>query len=216
MTTHSDWLVFDLGGVLVDVAPLQATLAAFAELSATPAAQRLAPLLRERFGARPWSPAERLQVGELDFSAFHAELNPHLERPLDRATLITAMESMLLGIKHDTETVLARLAGRFKLACYSNTNPIHWRYMQTHYGFFGYFQRRFASQELGRAKPDTAGYTQVSDSLGAKPGQCLLIDDRQANVLGARQAGWQAIHFESAERLVVDLEARGIAAGALS
>ncbi|WP_423823628.1 HAD-IA family hydrolase [Salinisphaera sp. SPP-AMP-43] len=212
MTTYHDWLVFDLGGVLVEVAAQQTTLDAFATLSATPP-ERLAPLLRERFGARPWSAAERLQVGELDFSSFHAELNQHLVRPLEPATLVAAMESMLQGVKRDTEAVLAQLAGCVNLACYSNTNAIHWRYMQTHYGFFGYFQRRFASQELGRAKPDLAGYEQVCDGLSVEPSRCVLIDDRQANVAGARQAGWQAIHFESAQQLAADLKARGIAAG---
>ena len=71
MTDSIDWLVFDLGGVLVDVAPPADTLTDLAARSDT-AVERLAPLLRERFTARPFSLAERFQVGELDARAFHA------------------------------------------------------------------------------------------------------------------------------------------------
>lgn len=207
------WLVFDLGGVLVDVAPAEVTLAALARRSETSEA-RLEPLLRERFVDTPYSLAERFQIGALDEAGFHAALNDSLDRPLDYSTLIAEIEAMLLGEKRDTVALLARLAAAHRIACYSNTNATHWRYMLRQFGFFAYIERAFASQELGVAKPDPRGFAHIAAALDVAPAGCLLIDDRQINVDGARAAGWQAIQFTDAATLERDLATRGINVGA--
>lgn len=205
------WLVFDLGGVLVDVAPPDRTFADLAARSDT-SAERLASLLRERFTQQPFSLAERFQTGELDEQAFHAALNRELKTPLSFAELTAALEAMLLGERRDTTALLARLAMRYRIACYSNTNATHWRHIARHFAFFDYLERAFASQEIGFAKPDRRGFDAVASALGAAPSACLLIDDREINVEGARAAGWQALLFDNAVQLENDLAARGFRA----
>jgi 2-haloacid dehalogenase len=49
--------------------------------------------------------------------------------------------------------------------------------------------------------------------IDVAPAACLLIDDRTANVAGARAAGWQALLFTDCAALEHDLEALGIATG---
>ena len=203
------WLVFDLGGVLVDVAPAEVTLATLARRSETSEAT-LAPLLRERFVETPYSPAERFQTGELDEASFHAELNAALARPLAFGELIAEVEAMLLGVKPETVDLLARLAACNRVACYSNTNTTHWRYMARAFDFFRHFDQAFASQELGIAKPDARGFEHIARVLDTAPAGCLLIDDREINVRGAREAGWQALHFSDAATLANDLSALGV------
>lgn len=214
MTDSIDWLVFDLGGVLVDVVPADVTVARVARRSRTPA-DALAGPLRERFTEQPFSVAERFQLGALDEVGFQTALNNHLRRPLPFDTVIAELEAMLLGVKTDTMALLARLAGHQRIACYSNTNRTHWRYMGRHFDFWRYFERAFASQELGIAKPDTRGFDAVSAALACAPARCLLIDDRQINVDGAITAGWQALRFTSVDQLtrdLVDLGLQGVAA----
>lgn len=209
MTQPIACIVFDLGGVLVDVAAGDITLARLSRRSETPA-QELAAPLRERFTDQSFSLAERFQTGALDEAGFHAALNAHLRRPLAFDELITELEAMLLGIKLDSMALLARLAGHHRMACYSNTNATHWRYMGRHFDFWRYFERAFASQELGVAKPDGRGFSMVADALDCAPARCLLIDDRQINVDGAMAAGWQALRFEGAEQLTRDLADLGL------
>lgn len=204
-----DWLVFDLGGVLVDVAPSQVTLGRLARRSETPQ-EELAALLRERFTETPFSLAERFQIGELDEAGFHRELNDALRRPLAFDELIGELEAMLLGEKADTLALLERVGGQTRLACYSNTNATHWRYMAQNFSFWRYFEHAFASQEIGLTKPDARGFAHIAETLESEPQHCLLIDDRQVNIDGARAAGWQALRFESADRLALDLQARGL------
>ena len=59
-------------------------------------------------------------------------------------------------------------------------------------------------------KPDPHVYAAAAALAGVADGSILFIDDRPDNVAAAKQAGWQAIAFESAGQLRKDLETRGI------
>jgi HAD superfamily hydrolase (TIGR01509 family) len=63
---------------------------------------------------------------------------------------------------------------------------------------------------LGATKPDPISYQRAAAALGRDAATILLIDDAPANVAGALQAGWQAIHFEHYEQLRSELRAAGI------
>lgn len=208
MKQRIDWLVFDLGGVVVEVAPAAATIDRLATLSATDRAT-LADLLRERFTEHPFSLAERFQIGELGPAGFARALNAQLARPLAFDTIVGALEGMLLGEKAETGVLLERLAAHYRVACFSNTNAVHWQYMQRWFRFFAHIERAFASQEVGYAKPDARAFARVADALAAPAERCLLIDDREVNVEGARAAGWQALGFDDASQLARDLERLG-------
>ncbi|MES1949286.1 HAD family hydrolase [Salinisphaera sp. S4-8] len=210
MNDSIDWLVFDLGGVVVDVKPAAQMLAELAEQTRT-SSGHLAEVLRERFTTQPFSLAERFQIGELDEAGFHTALNHTLVEPIAPDRLTHELEAMLLGEHEAMRALMQTLARHHRLACYSNTNAVHWRYMQQHFRFFDVLERAFASQEIGFAKPDRRGFAHVADALDAEPGACLLIDDRQINVDGAKAAGWQALRFENIESLRRDLAALGVA-----
>jgi HAD superfamily hydrolase (TIGR01509 family) len=207
---HSiDWLVFDLGGVVVDVQAAEVTIGELSRRSRT-AAERLGDVLRERFTMQPFSIAERFQIGELSEAGFHAALNEALVEPLEPDIVTAELEAMLLGERTQMIALMKNLSRSHHIACYSNTNAVHWRYMKQHFRFFDCVERAFASQEIGFAKPDRRGFDYVANALDARPSACLLIDDRQINVDGAQAAGWQALHFQSIDRLRDDLAAYGV------
>lgn len=52
------------------------------------------------------------------------------------------------------------------------------------------------SSEVGYRKPDQKIYEITAGRLGVQPSACLMVDDLQHNVLGARQTGMTAIHFK--------------------
>ncbi|QLF69699.1 HAD family phosphatase [Peteryoungia desertarenae] len=66
------------------------------------------------------------------------------------------------------------------------------------------------SGEVGLIKPDVAIYELHAKDFGLQPAHTIFIDDSYANVEGARQAGWQAVHFTGAEQLRTDLAALGV------
>lgn len=204
-------LVFDLGGVLIDVAPGEDTIAGLAAASNTPL-ERLRGPLREAFTERPYSLAERFQAGEIDEAAFLAELDAVLERALGAERLRRHLEGMLRGEVPGTPALLDELAGHYRLACFSNTNPVHWRHALDRFGFMQRFAPCLASHEVGLVKPDPRVFRYVEAAIRVAPADCVLIDDRAINVEAARSAGWTALQFTDATQLRADLGALGVAA----
>lgn len=66
------------------------------------------------------------------------------------------------------------------------------------------------SGDVKLIKPDVAIYETHHRDFNLDPSATLFIDDSLANVAGAREAGWHAVHFTSAEKLKDDLKAYGV------
>ena len=52
------------------------------------------------------------------------------------------------------------------------------------------------SSEVGYRKPDRKIYEITAGRLGVQESACLMVDDLEHNVFGARQTGMTAIHFK--------------------
>ena len=59
-------------------------------------------------------------------------------------------------------------------------------------------------------KPDPAIFALAAKRFGHDPHEMIFIDDNEANIVGARECGWQAHHFTDAARLEADLKERGL------
>jgi putative hydrolase of the HAD superfamily len=64
-----------------------------------------------------------------------------------------------------------------------------------HGAWLAHFTALAYSCEIGVAKPDRAAYEIVAGRLGVEPRDCLFIDDNEANVFAAREAGMRAEVF---------------------
>jgi putative hydrolase of the HAD superfamily len=53
----------------------------------------------------------------------------------------------------------------------------------------------FYPARLGTRKPDAEFYGAVQAAVGLRGAELLLVDDSRENVDGARNAGWQALHW---------------------
>ena len=119
------------------------------------------------------------------------------------------------GIYGDMEAGLLS-ADRFReliLYLLSNNNPIS---MARTYELFRRvgihpetaFRGQFISCEMKLLKPTQECYREVQRRIGLPAGEILFIDDNQANVDAALQAGWQARYYEpgtSLQALLADL-----------
>ena len=94
----------------------------------------------------------------------------------------------------------------------SNTNDIHWRFIQERYPHvLQGFDRLVVSHELRLEKPDAAIYEWVIRDSGYPAAAHLFIDDIAENVEGARAVGMDAILHTDAESLWREFVARGLA-----
>ncbi len=195
------WLLFDLGGVLVDFSgprDLPALLPpgraaadwklAMAECAATDAFERGAidlPVFAARF-VRDWqlaTPADRFAQHYLDW---------------------------LRGPYPGADALLARLRKMgYRLACLSNSNAAHWERSAPMRGLQQQLDVAISSHQLGLRKPQPEIFAAALARLGAPAHAVGYFDDLAANVAAATQAGLCAHHVGGIEALQARLVALG-------
>lgn len=72
--------------------------------------------------------------------------------------------------------------------------------------FGQHFDAVISSHHVGLVKPEPRIYQIMMEQLGAKPEECVFIDDKKKNVRAARALGMQGIIFKSAEQTRGELE----------
>ena len=63
------------------------------------------------------------------------------------------------------------------------------------------------SHEVGMLKPDARIYALTCERLGRKPEQVVFLDDLEANVVGAQEAGMHAVLFKDNTQAIADIQA---------
>jgi putative hydrolase of the HAD superfamily len=83
------------------------------------------------------------------------------------------------------------------------------RYARRQFAWLTHFDHQTFSAEVKLVKPDPAIYRHSLNGLGVAASDALFVDDRAANVEGARAVGLNAIQFHSVTQLRGDLEKLG-------
>jgi HAD superfamily hydrolase (TIGR01509 family) len=206
MHNNIQWVVFDLGGVVVKL-NIDGALEELAQRSDTDK-----NLIKTFLGARDesnLSPDEKLQLGLLEIDEYVAMLNRALRRRLTREEIIDLRLQVIQGEDEDVLEIIRVLSVQRKVACFSNTHAIHWDHMLANYQSFRFFHCAVASHLIHAAKPDPKAFAIACREFEAEPARCLFIDDALANTEAARAAGWQAIHFQGAAALRERLQEYG-------
>lgn len=92
---------------------------------------------------------------------------------------------------------LDEIKGRHALALLTNSGPTTRSTLLPRHGLDRWFSLAVISAEEQISKPDIRIYHRACDRLGLMPAECLFVDDRQSNIVGAQEAGLAAIRFTS-------------------
>ncbi|QRM42834.1 HAD family phosphatase [Rhizobium sp. BG4] len=153
----------------------------------------------EQDRGRTWEEAEALLIEahpEREEQIRHFRKYWHEMVPHAYDDSVAVMEELIAG-GHDV-TMLTNFA--------SDT----FREAQVRYPFLTKTRGVTVSGDVKLIKPDVAIYEMHAGSFGLDPATTVFIDDTVANVDGAKQAGWQAVHFTGADKLRADLTALGV------
>jgi putative hydrolase of the HAD superfamily len=63
------------------------------------------------------------------------------------------------------------------------------------------------SAEEGLQKPDPGLFQCAIERLGVKPAEAILLDDREANIQGAKEFGMHGVHFTETNKAIEDIKA---------
>jgi len=108
-----------------------------------------------------------------------------------------------------TEWVDRVHASGFKTALLSNMHADMASYARRTFDWLQRLDCVTISCEVRRIKPEPEIYARCLEGLALQPIEVLFIDDREANVQAASDAGLLALRFESVERLRSDLDGLG-------
>lgn len=132
---------------------------------------------------------------------------PHY-RELIRAYDERFLETLGGPIQPVVEILSALKAAGYPIYGLSNWPAEKFNLVRPLYPFFELFDGMVISGEVGLVKPDPAIFELLLERIGRPAGECLFIDDNQANVLAAARLGFQTIQFASPEQLRAELTGR--------
>lgn len=183
-------LLFDVGGVLVELGGVEAMLGWLDN--------RLTP---EQLWRR-WLESDtvrQFESGRIDAPRFADGMIAEFRLPVGPQEFLESFTGWPTGLFPGTLELLARIPRRYRRALLSNSNPLHWPRVLGEMNLGGSFEHHFVSHLIGRIKPDAEIFQHVLESLDCQAGEVLFFDDNSLNIDAARALGIHAIRVQGLE-----------------
>lgn len=193
-------MIFDLGGVLLDI-NYQLAIDAFEQLGFPEFEQMYSQFRADQLFSK-------LEKGEVTPDQFYEVMQKAGREGLTRQQIRHAWNSLILSFRQSSIEYLRDLSSKYSLYLLSNTNKIHHEYFsrlfegETGYGSLeGLFKKAYLSFEIGMRKPDSVIYEYVIKDAGISPGETLFIDDSLPNIEAAEALGIGVKWLQPGERI---------------
>lgn len=200
-------ILFDLGGVLIDI-DYQRPVNEFAKLGFADFDTHYSQHNADELFIR-------LEKGEISPEQFYQILQSSASAPVSFTQLEQAWNSILLDFRPDSISMLQKLRPKYKTYLLSNTNAIHHRAfsdmfedMVANLALDDFFDKSYYSHLIGKRKPDAEAYQFVLDDAGIRAEETLFIDDTRMNIEAAAALGFRVHELkkgEKIEKLVKDM-----------
>ncbi|MGC1174561.1 HAD-IA family hydrolase [Polaromonas sp.] len=202
MTAKVQALLFDLGGVVLDI-------------DFNRAFEHWQPVSRLsldeiRAGFRFDAAYQQHERGEIDAAQYFAHLCNSLQLQEGHVRIAEGWNAIFLG--EISETLAMIRSARSHLPCYAftNSNTAHqtaWSVMFP--AVVQAFDRIFVSSDMGCRKPERQAFEHIAREIRVDPQAILFFDDLAENVAGAQAAGLQAVHVRGPADVRAALERTG-------
>ena len=197
-------VIFDLGRVLVDVKFNQQTAKFFGVSTNDPTDAE--KILAQAFENELF---RKLNKGQINAFQFYKSFIKQYQLNLDYNTFVKYWCDVFAPIE-GMETLFWQVKKFYPVGLLSDTDELHWHYCKTQYPFLQSIEKPTLSFEIGALKPDPICYLKAAQNVGVAPENCLFIDDRAINVLGAQKVGMQAIQFLGVDKLKEEFRKLGL------
>ena len=192
-------IVFDLGGVLVDL-DFKAAINGLQQAGFANVKEQLMTFNQEGI-------FQKFELGEISTEEFRTAIRENSTVTLTDEEIDALWNAMLLEIPREKLELILDLRGKYMVYLLSNTNSIHWDYVcKNAFNYRGfrvndYFEETFLSYEMHLAKPDKAIFEKVLHDANLLPEETLFIDDSEANCKAAEEVGIHAHHYHIGDDL---------------
>ena len=186
-------IVFDLGGVLIDLS-YENCVRAFVEVLGFERIYELLDLSHQQgiYGD--------MEAGLITADEFRAAVLRDSRPGAVPSDVDRCMAALLTGMDPAKVPLLERLAQKYPLYGLTNNNEIsvarmHEIYEENGLDWQRVFRKEFISCRMKLMKPGRKIFDAAAAEIGFPPAEILFVDDSQKNVDGARAAGWQAVLY---------------------
>ena len=192
-------IVFDLGGVLVDL-DFKNAINGLQQAGFANVKEQLQAFDQDGI-------FKKFELGEIDSDQFRTAIRENSTVTLTDEEVDTLWNSMLLEVPRKKLELILDLRSKYMVYLLSNTNAIHWDYVcKNAFNYRGfrvndYFEETFLSFEMHLAKPDKAIFEKVLHEANLLPEETLFIDDSEANCKAAEELGIHAHHYHIGDDL---------------
>lgn len=186
-------ICFDLGGVVVRHCRTWREGCAAAGIAFEPESAPDHP----RHAAARHELVQRLVCGRLEPEAFLRAMVELTQGRLQESDARKVHEGWITGEYPGVRALIDELnAAGIRTSCLSNTDSVHWAWMERNSPAFRAIRMRHASHLLGMAKPDPRIFSRFTELMNTPPADIVLFDDLQPNVDAALSAGWRAYRID--------------------
>lgn len=185
-----DTLVFDYGGVLVNIDDGQ-VVCALKSLGLSRLKQLwYAPVIRRLM--------HQFIDGIIPEDVTLAEMQRLCRKGTTREDILEVLDGLCGNLPASRMQALVSLRKRYRIYLLSNINSFLWRKSVRQIRELGLepadcFDGFFLSYEIGFAKPDRRIYEYLAEKTGLNPGHTLYFDDRRDNCKAGRHFGFNAV-----------------------
>ena len=192
-------LIFDLGGVIVDL-DLAKCIQNFKDLGLENIEQYLS-----NFGQKDFF--MQFEKGQIGIPVFRDEIRKLAGIELTDAQIDEAWCSFLTQIPVEKLHLLSELKKKYRILLLSNTNPLHIQtavaaeFRKTGKTMQDFFDKCYLSYEMGMVKPDVEIFEALLADAQVKAEECLFLDDGKKNIDTAAALGIQTYWVKPNENL---------------
>ena len=183
-------LLFDLGGVVIDV-DFNQVFTKWAIFS-----NRGIEEIRSKFSLDHFYKSH--EKGEIDISEYFSSLRKTLGIDISDFQFEEGWNSIFKAEIDGISELLKIAKEKLPLYAFTNSNRVHekvWskKFSQT----LSHFQTVFTSSDIGMRKPDPEAFQFVANSIGIELSEIIFYDDSIENIIGARNVGLNVVHVKS-------------------
>jgi len=192
-------LIFDFGGVLIDLDMNQSILN-FKKLGVENVENYLSNFGQSGFFMQ-------LEKGKISAEEFRSEIRKMTTNTITDKEIDDAWNAFLVRIPSEKLDIVYQLRKKFRVIMLSNTNAIHFPYAERTFfsyknrGIDEYFDKCYRSYDMKMAKPDAEIFEAILSQEQVAPNQCLLLDDGPKNIEQAQKMGFQTYFVDPKEDL---------------
>ena len=198
--TGIELVLFDLGGVLIEVPGVDAMI----ELTGIGSPEEV----WRRWLSCRW--VRQFESGACSETDFAAGLIEDWQLPISERDFLESFGSWATKPFPGAEELVAETAAAVPVGCLSNTNALHWEQQLGQWPMMELFGHTFLSFQTGFVKPDRQAFDHVVSAASIEPDRILFLDDNLINVDAACEAGIRAVHTVGVENARAHLLDAGV------